>query len=170
MEAEPLEQPSLQDAASLAGQGGPLVVLDQVTDPHNVGAVLRSAAAFNASALIMTRRHSPPLDGALAKAASGAVEHVPVILVANLARALDELAATGISRIGFEGSAERAFEDTEPGDALALVFGAEHKGLRRLTAEHCDLLCRLETGGAIRSLNVSNAAAIALHWVSCRRR
>jgi 23S rRNA (guanosine2251-2'-O)-methyltransferase len=166
VEAAPLEQVSLDEVVEDALQGKPLIILDQVTDPHNVGAILRSAAAFNASALIMTRRNSPPLDGTLAKAASGAVENVPVIHVANLARALEELGKSGVQRIGLDGSADQALETLDLQHPLALVLGAEHKGLRRLTAENCDLLCRLTTPGPLKSLNVSNAAAVALHMVA----
>jgi 23S rRNA (guanosine2251-2'-O)-methyltransferase len=163
IETEPLEQVSLDEVVEDATLGKPLIILDQVTDPHNVGAILRSAAAFNASALIMTRRNSPPLDGTLAKAASGAVDSVPVIHVANLARALDELGKAGVQRVGLEGSAEQSLETASLQSPIALVLGAEHKGLRRLTAENCDLLCRLTTPGPLKSLNVSNAAAVALH-------
>lgn len=168
IEAAPLEQISLDDAVEVAAIGKPLIILDQVTDPHNVGAILRSAAAFNASALIMTRRNSPPLDGTLSKAASGAVESVPVVHVANLARALEELGKAGVQRIGLDGSADQALETAGLQHPVALVLGAEHKGLRRLTAENCDLLCRLTTPGELNSLNVSNAAAVALHSIVTR--
>jgi 23S rRNA (guanosine2251-2'-O)-methyltransferase len=166
VDAEPLPAPEIDEVMHEASAGRPLIVLDQVTDPHNAGAILRSAAAFNASAVVMTRRNSPPLDGVLTKAASGAVEHVPVLLVANLARTLNELGRRGVLRIGLEGEAQQALETADVSHPCALVLGAEHKGLRRLTAEHCDLLCHLQTTGPIRSLNVSNAAAVALHTIT----
>ena len=140
-----------------------VVVLDQVSDPHNVGAVLRSSAAFGVDALIMTARNSPPLSATLAKVASGGLEHVKVLRVTNLARTLGELANMGFERIGLDGKSEEAFEKIDISFPLALVFGAEGKGLRRLTAENCDRVCELRTDGPLSSLNVSNAAAIALH-------
>ena len=170
VEASPLPETDLtavlDRAASREGHG-PLVVLDQVTDPHNVGAVMRSAAAFGALALVLTKRHSPPSGGVLAKAASGALEHVPIIRVTNLARALEAIAAAGLQRIGLDAEAEADFERGPLEGPCALVLGAEDKGLRRLTREKCDFLGRLATPGAITSLNVSNAAAIALH--ACHR-
>lgn len=168
IETAPLEPVSLGRVVERAAQGGPIIVLDQVTDPHNAGAVLRSAAAFDACALIMTRRNSPPLDGTLAKAACGGVELVPVVLVPNLARALEELGRAGVYRIGLAGGADQPLETAAPQHPCALVLGSEHKGLRRLTVENCDLLCRLTTPGALTSLNVSNAAAIAMHMLATR--
>ncbi len=169
-EAEPLEEPTLADLAADEARGGPLVLLDHVTDPHNVGAILRSCAVFGARGLVMTRRHSPPLDGTLAKSASGALEHVPVALVQNLARALAELKELGFVTLGLDDSARHLIEDEPFDQRTALVLGAEGKGLRELTRESCDRLVRIATEGPIASLNVSNAAAIALHLAALRRR
>ena len=149
-----------------ADPDGILIVLDQVTDPHNVGAVLRSAAAFGASGLVLTERHSPPLSGALAKVASGALDIVPVILVKNLAQALAELGELGFLRVGLAEEGDQALETIALTRPLALVLGAEGGGLRQLSKQHCDRLCRISTKSALASLNVSNAAAIALHWAS----
>jgi 23S rRNA (guanosine2251-2'-O)-methyltransferase len=162
LDAEPLPPLALRDV-DLSGM---LLVLDHVTDPHNVGAALRSAAAFGASGLVLTERHSPPLSGALAKAASGALDLVPVILVKNLAQGLAELGARGFLRVGLAEEAELALEKATLTRPLALVLGAEGRGLRQLTREHCDLVCHISTVSALASLNVSNAAAIALHWAS----
>jgi 23S rRNA (guanosine2251-2'-O)-methyltransferase len=166
LDAEPLPPLSLDDADA----GGMLLVLDQVTDPQNVGAALRSAAAFGASGLVLTERHSPPLSGALAKAASGALDIVPVILVKNLAQGLAALGTRGFLRVGLAEEASMDLEEAELTRPLALVLGAEGKGLRQLTREHCDLVCRIATQSALASLNVSNAAAIALHWASRKAR
>jgi 23S rRNA (guanosine2251-2'-O)-methyltransferase len=127
---------------------------------------LRSAAAFGASGLVMTERHSPPLHGVLAKAASGALDIVPVILVKNLAQALTELGERGVLRIGLAEEASEPLESATLTRPLAIVLGAEGRGLRQLTREHCDRLCRISTTSALASLNVSNAAAVALHWAS----
>lgn len=169
---EPVHQGALLVSEPLAMKGLEeldgsecVVVLDQVTDPHNVGAILRSAAAFGVAGLIMTQRNSPPLSGTLAKTASGGLEHVNVMLVGNLSQALEKLGDLGFERIGFDGEGEEVMEQQQrqPGRGVALVFGAEEKGLRRLTRERCDMLCRIHAGGAFASLNVSNAAAIAFH-------
>jgi 23S rRNA (guanosine2251-2'-O)-methyltransferase len=164
LEAEPLPPVALEEI----DPNGILLVLDQVTDPQNVGAALRSAAAFGAAGLVLTERHSPPLQGALAKAASGALDIVPVILVKNLAQTLSELGERGVLRVGLAEKAGEALETATLTRPLALVLGAEGKGLRQLTREHCDLVCRISTVSALASLNVSNAAAVALHWASLK--
>ena len=158
LEARPLAPIDIADLPA----NGLVLVLDQITDPHNVGAILRTAAAFAVDALVTTERHSPELGGALAKSASGGLEHVPICSVPNLARALAEIGDMGYSRIGLDSEAEILLTDEPLSRPLALVLGAEDKGLRRLTRERCDRLARLDLPGAIKSLNVSNACAIAL--------
>ena len=166
VEAEPLPAMTLADLPDARL----ILFLDQITDPHNVGALLRSAAAFGADALITTARNSPPLEGALAKSASGGLEYVPVVLVPNLARALAEAGETGFTRIGLDSGGSVPLEEAEAPERLALVLGAEHRGLRQLTREHCDGICALTAFGPIASLNVSNAAAIALHMIAHKMR
>jgi 23S rRNA (guanosine2251-2'-O)-methyltransferase len=162
LETEPLPPVELEDVRP----EGILLVLDQVTDPQNVGAVLRSAAAFGAAGVVLPERHTPPFTGALAKAASGALDIVPIIMIGNLAQALGQLGEAGFSRVGLAEEGAEPLETAALTLPLALVLGAEGKGLRQLTRENCDRLCRISTKGALASLNVSNAAAIALHWAS----
>ncbi len=169
LECEPLDEPELQDLTESAAAGGPLIILDQVTDPHNAGAILRSAAAFGASGVVMTRRHSPPLNGTLAKSASGALEWVPVAMVQNLAKAMEELKDQGTLLLGLDGEAEARLENEPFTGPVAIVMGAEGKGLRQLTAETCSRLVSISTAGTLASLNVSNAAAIALHVAMMKR-
>lgn len=168
LETTPLPEASLEELVART-DGGPIILLDQVTDPHNVGAVLRSAAAFGAAGLVITRRHSPPLAGTLAKSASGALDLVPIALVQNLARAIAELKELGSTVIGLDGTGPGLIEDEPLAGPVALVLGAEGKGLRQLTRESCDRLCRIATPGPLASLNVSNAAAVVLHLAAMRR-
>jgi 23S rRNA (guanosine2251-2'-O)-methyltransferase len=171
LETEALPDAEPSELLARAAGGRPIVVLDQVTDPHNVGAILRSAAALGAAGVLMTRRHSPALAGVLAKSASGALEHVPVARVTNLARALGELRSALCAIVGLDARASQAIEDLAWADPIALVVGAEGKGLRHLTRQSCDRLCRITTEEVLGgSLNVSNAAAIALHLAGVHRR
>jgi 23S rRNA (guanosine2251-2'-O)-methyltransferase len=160
-EADPLPSPALED---LPAQGL-VLVLDQITDPHNVGAILRSAAAFAVDAVITTARHSPEATGVLAKSASGALEYVPIVTVGNLARALATLKENFWQVVGLDSSGEADLAAETLSAPLALVLGAEGKGLRQLTRTHCDRVARLDLPGRIKSVNVSNAAALALYVV-----
>ena len=166
IEVEALEDAWLDGLLNAAGERSLLLVLDQVTDPHNVGAILRSAAAFGAIGIVTQDRHSPPESGVIAKAASGALERVPWARVVNLARALEEIGGAGFWRIGLAGDATTELKDALGPPRIALVLGAEGPGLRPNTREHCDALARLPITDAIESLNVSNAAAVALYAAS----
>jgi 23S rRNA (guanosine2251-2'-O)-methyltransferase len=163
-EADPLPVPALDTLP----QQGLVLVLDQITDPHNVGAILRSAAAFAVKAVVTTARHSPEATGVLAKSASGALELVPLVTVQNLARALTTLNERGFMTVGLDSAGDEnlaAVTFTEP---LALVLGAEGKGLRQLTRQTCRVIARLDMPGDIKSLNVSNAAALSLYICASR--
>jgi 23S rRNA (guanosine2251-2'-O)-methyltransferase len=159
LEARPLPAVVLDE---IAAKSGVILVLDQITDPHNVGAILRSAAAYEVDALVTTERHAPDFSGVLAKAASGGLEHVPIVQVVNLARTLEELKDLGYLRVGLDSDAPLPLAGAPLTRPLALVLGGEGKGMRRLTRENCDLVVRLEMPGAIKSLNVSTACAVAL--------
>jgi 23S rRNA (guanosine2251-2'-O)-methyltransferase len=163
-EADPLESPELEDVAT----DGIVVVLDQITDPHNFGAILRSAAAFAVTAVVTTERHSPQASGVLAKAASGALEYVPIVMVVNLARALDELRELNTFLVGLDSGGDADLAAMPLSAPLALVIGAEGKGLRHLTRVRCDAIARLALPGRITSLNVSNATALALYVASSK--
>jgi len=169
IEVDPLEDVWLGDLLE-AGRDDrrPLIVLDQVTDPHNVGAVLRSAAAFDALGLVTQDRHAPPESGALARSASGALELVPWVRVVNLSRALGEIGEAGFWRIGLTGTGQRTVAEAVGDARVALVLGAEGEGMRQNTEAHCDELARLPISSRVESLNVSNAAAIALYAAASR--
>lgn len=156
---DPLPSPELSSLPADAL----VLALDQITDPHNVGAILRSAAAFAVTAVVTTVRHSPAATGVLAKSASGALEHVPIIAVRNLSDALTELGERGFQRVGFDSEGDATLDSVALRRPLVMVMGAEGKGLRQRTRETCDTLARLDMPGAIKSLNVSNATAIALY-------
>jgi len=158
--AEPLPSPGLD---RLAADARLILFLDQVTDPHNVGAILRTAAAMAVDAVIVTARHSPIETGVLAKSASGALDLVPLIVVPNLARALEEVGDAGFERVGLDSDGPELLDEVFSADRLALVVGAEGKGLRQRTRQTCNRLARLDLPGELRSLNVSNAAALALY-------
>ncbi|OYW13794.1 MAG: 23S rRNA (guanosine(2251)-2'-O)-methyltransferase RlmB [Rhodospirillales bacterium 12-54-5] len=160
---EPLQAFVLEDIIHTAKPRGPLVVLDQVSDPHNVGAILRTAAAFDAVGVLMPKDHSAPETAVMAKAASGALDLVPRIVVTNLATAMRELKEAGWWITGLSGDAKQSLADIKFGDKTVLILGAEGSGMRRLTAELCDELARLPISPNMESLNVSNAAAIALY-------
>jgi 23S rRNA (guanosine2251-2'-O)-methyltransferase len=165
----PLAELDIHDAIETAPALRRLVLLDQVTDPHNLGAILRSAAAFGACGVIVHERSTPPAGGVLAKAASGALELVPIVRVVNIARTLDELGELGFLRIAFAEESAQPLAQVDLGRDLVLVLGAEGEGLRRLTREKCDIAVSLPTRAAMPSLNVSNAAAVALYACAVAR-
>ncbi len=159
LEAEPLPAPAIDSVP----QDALLVALDQITDPHNVGAIVRTAAAFGVTAIVTTARHAPNATGVMAKSASGGLEHVPLIVVRNLAEALIALGERGFARVGLDSEAETPLDDVATKAGMVVVLGAEGKGLRQRTRDCCDVLARIDFTGAIRSVNVSNAAAISLY-------
>jgi 23S rRNA (guanosine2251-2'-O)-methyltransferase len=163
----PLEPVALAELE--ARPGAVVLMLDQVTDPQNVGAILRSAAAFGAAGVVMQDRNAPRLSGALAKAAAGGLDRVPVARAVNLSRALEELADLGWRAVGLSGDGDRDLADALDGRPVVLVLGSEGEGLRRLVAEHCDELARIPMPGGFESLNVSAAAAVALYEAARRR-
>jgi 23S rRNA (guanosine2251-2'-O)-methyltransferase len=158
-EVDPLDSPGIDTLP----ETGIVLVLDQITDPHNVGAILRSAAAFAVKAIVTTARHSPEATGVLAKSASGALEMVPMVSVQNLHRALNELNDRGFMTVGLDSEGTEDLGAVPLQQPLALVLGAEGKGLRQLTRETCSVVARLDMPGEIKSLNVSNAAVLALY-------
>lgn len=160
LEVMPLGDGNLDD---LIATGRPILLLDQVTDPHNIGAILRSAAAFDAAGIVVTKHHAPEETGTLAKSASGALETVPVVRVPNLVQAMEQCKAGGYWVAGMDGKAGQTLAEAKLAAKTALVMGAEGSGLRRLTGEKCDLLVKLPISPKMESLNVSNAAAIALY-------
>lgn len=161
LRAGTLETVGLEDF--VGGPGAVVLMLDQVTDPQNVGAILRSAAAFGAAGVVLQDRHAPRFTGALAKAAAGALDRVPVARVVNLSRALEELADAGWRPVGLSGEAERPLAEVLDGRPTVLVLGSEGEGLRRLVSEHCDELAKIPMPGGFESLNVAAAAAVALY-------
>jgi len=163
-EADPLPSPELEELPAT----GMVLVLDQITDPHNVGAILRTAAGFAVSAVVTSARHSPEATGVLAKSASGALDYVPIVTVQNLARALAEMKERGYLLVGLDSTGDADLAEVALTSPLALVLGAEGKGLRQLTRTTCDRVARLDLPGKIKSLNVSNAAALALYVASRR--
>ncbi len=165
---QPLEGVALDDLADPAG--GIIVMLDQLTDPQNVGAIFRSALAFGARGIVVQDRHSPALAGALAKAAAGATERLPCARVTNLSRALERLADLGWRAVGLDGASEETLDSVLDPRPTVLVLGSEGDGIRRLVAEHCDVLARIPMPGGFESLNVSNAAAVALYEASKKQR
>ena len=163
-EADPLPSPELEELPAT----GMVLVLDQITDPHNVGAILRTAAGFAVAAVVTTARHSPEATGVLAKSASGALDYVPIVTVQNLARALGEMKERGYLLVGLDSTGDADLAEVALTSPLALVLGAEGKGLRQLTRTTCDRVARLDLPGKIKSLNVSNAAALALYVATKR--
>lgn len=164
----PLAAESIEELADrgAAAERAAIIVLDRVSDPRNVGAVIRSAAVFGALGVVMPDRHSPPSGGALAKSASGGLETVPLVRVANLARALDILKERGFWCVGLDSGAETVLDRAVLPERAAFVLGAEGAGLRRLTRERCDFICSIPSAGAVASLNVSCAATVVLHEFS----
>ena len=171
IDAAPLEDVFIRDLISIAAgrERAIIVMLDQVTDPHNVGAIMRSASAFGAVGIVMQKRHAPELDGVLVKTASGAAEHIPVAYETNLSRTLEELKEENFIALALDERGDISLEEMPACERVVIVMGAEGPGIRRLVKEHCDRLVRLPTGGPVGVLNVSNAAAVALYAVATAR-
>jgi 23S rRNA (guanosine2251-2'-O)-methyltransferase len=165
LEARPLPE---ADIADIIHNYGVVLVLDQITDPQNVGSILRTSCGFGVDAIVVTERHSPSMTGVLAKTASGALEHVTIVRVVNIARSLDQLREAGYMIVGLDSEGENSLQSLSLVQPITLVLGAEGKGLRRLTRERCDAIARLELAGPIKSLNVSNACAAALSLINYR--